>query len=351
MDKSHSFRFDFHTSKPVRQEARWSLRRHDAPSRDHLSLRSATTNAPPAFRLIVGRAALHPNALPSHRHLIRSQSSEITAILTLRFDAVAVILALNFTSLSGIAAYSTVAKDLSDPAMILAHVTLFYPKDLAKFPSELLQFLESAAHNPPSGLRVHVTQALILLANRQIIGIVETLVVFMELQTVGDRALKQLSFSHVTHTIRRMNQKHKNDPKNKALQYILFGMLQQEEEEKAKRALITLCDLHRRKVWLDDRTANVICMSCFHPSSRIMIVGLSFLLGFEKIEDDDTDDSGSEDNDATQQPHVVVNKEALYKVGLKAHPYYHISGIAADSSKFLKQTHTVTPEIDRGEAH
>ncbi|KAL8502282.1 hypothetical protein ACS0TY_021422 [Phlomoides rotata] len=68
--------------------------------------------------------------------------------------------------------------------------------------------------------------------------------------------------------------------------------------------------------------------------ARIMIAGLSFLLGFEKIEDDDTDDSGSEDDDATQQPHVVVNKEALYKVGLKAHPYYHISGIAADSSKF-----------------
>ncbi|KAL8459118.1 hypothetical protein ACS0TY_036550 [Phlomoides rotata] len=225
--------------------------------------------------------------------------------------------ALNFTSLSGIAADSTVAKDLSDRAMFLAHVTPFYPKDLAKFPSELLQFLESAAHNLPSGLRVHVTQALILLANRQIIGIVETLVVFMELQTVGDRALKQLAFSHVIHTIRRMNQKHKNDPKNKALQNILFGMLQQEEEEKAKRALITLCDLHRRKVWLDDRTANAICMSCFHPSSRIMIAGLSFLLGFEKIEDDDTDDSGSEDDDATQQPHVVVNKEALYKANHK----------------------------------
>lgn len=47
-----------------------------------------------------------------------------------------------------------------------------------------------------------------------------------------------------------------------------------------------------------------------------MIAGLSFLLGFEKIEDDDTDDSGSEDDDANQQSHVVVNKEALYKVCL-----------------------------------
>lgn len=48
----------------------------------------------------------------------------------------------------------------------------------------------------------------------------------MELQTVGDRVLKTLAFTHVIHSIRRMNQKHKNDPKNRALQNILFRMLQ-----------------------------------------------------------------------------------------------------------------------------
>lgn len=225
--------------------------------------------------------------------------------------------ALNFTSLSGIAADSSVAKDLGDRAMFLAHVTPFYPKELTQFPIELVRFLESSARNLPSGLRVQVTQALILLINRKIIDIAETLVVFMELQTLGDRVLKQLAFSHVIQSIRRMNQKHKNDPKNKALQTILFRMLQQEEEEKAKRALITLCDLHRRKVWFDDRTANAICMACFHASSRIMIAALSFLLDFEKIENDDSDDSDSENDQATQQPQVILNKEAVYKASHK----------------------------------
>ncbi|KAL0357836.1 UNVERIFIED_CONTAM: protein SDA1 [Sesamum calycinum] len=238
--------------------------------------------------------------------------------------------ALNFTSLSGIASDSTVAKDLGDRAMFLAHVTPFYPKELAQYPNELVRFLESSARNLPSGLRVHVAQALILLINRKkkvsgvecdmgkIIDIRETLVVFMELQTLGDRALKKLAFSHVIHSIRRMNQKHKNDPMNRALQNVLFGMLQQEEEAKAKRALITLCDLHRRKVWFDDRTANAICMACFHSSSRIMIAALSFLLDFEKIEDDDdSDDSGSEDEPATEHPQIVLNKEAIYKANHK----------------------------------
>ncbi|KAL7117972.1 hypothetical protein ACP275_03G106300 [Erythranthe tilingii] len=104
-----------------------------------------------------------------------------------------------------------------------------------------------------------------------------------------------------------MNQKHKNDPKNKALQNLLFKMLQ-EDEEKAKRALITLCDLHRMKVWFGDSTANAICMACFHPSSRIMFAALSLLLDFEKTEyGDDSDDSG-EDEPTTPQPQVVLNK-------------------------------------------
>ncbi|CAA0817794.1 ARM repeat superfamily protein [Striga hermonthica] len=226
--------------------------------------------------------------------------------------------ALNFNSMSGVAADNTVAKDLGDRAMFLAHVTPSYPKDLAQFPNELVQFLKSSAKNLPSRLRVPVTQALILLVNRKIIDIVETLAVFMELQTVGDRTLKTLAFSHVIHSIRRMNQKHKNDPRNKALQSILFEMLQQEDEAKAKRALMTLCDLHRRKVWFDERTANAICSACFHASPRIMIAALSFLLDYEKIEgDDDTDDSSSEDEAVTPQPHVVLSKEAIYKANHK----------------------------------
>lgn len=58
------------------------------------------------------------------------------------------------------------------------------------------------------------------------IGIEENLALFMELQTLGDRVLRKLAFSHVIHSIRRMNQKHKNESKNRALQKILFAMLQ-----------------------------------------------------------------------------------------------------------------------------
>lgn len=60
----------------------------------------------------------------------------------------------------------------------------------------------------------------------QTIDIGETLALFMELQILGDRALRKLAFSHVVHSIRRMNQKHKNEAKNRKLQNILYAMLQ-----------------------------------------------------------------------------------------------------------------------------
>lgn len=46
----------------------------------------------------------------------------------------------------------------------------------------------------------------------------------------------------------------------------------------AKRALVTLCELHRREVWFDDRTANAICTACFHPVSRLVNFGFCLRL-------------------------------------------------------------------------
>ncbi|KAI9101436.1 hypothetical protein K1719_023918 [Acacia pycnantha] len=225
--------------------------------------------------------------------------------------------AMSFTSISGIGIDSSVAKDLGDRAMFLAHVTPFYPAHLADFPKKLADLLRSTGSTLLSGLRCNLTQALILLVNKQIVDIGETLPLFMDLQTLGDKTLRKLAFDHVVHSIRRMNQKHKNEAKNRALQNVLFGMLQQEDVARAKQSLITLCELHRRKIWFDDRTANAICTASLHPSSRIMIAALSFLLDYEKIEnDEDSDDSSSED-ESSAKPQVLINKESIYKANHK----------------------------------
>lgn len=47
-----------------------------------------------------------------------------------------------------------------------------------------------------------------------------------------------------------------------------------------------------------------------------MVAALSFLLGFEHIEDDadDSEVSSSDDDESSQNPQVVLNREDVYKV-------------------------------------
>ncbi|CAL9193319.1 unnamed protein product, partial [Musa hybrid cultivar] len=211
----------------------------------------------------------------------------------------------------------SLAKDLGDLVMFIAHVTPFYPDKLANFPQQVADLLRVDSRALPSSLRCHLVQALILLVNRKIIDIEETLELFMDLQILGDRTLRKLAFSHVVHNIRLMNQKHMNEAKNRKLQNTLFFMLQGEEEQRAKRSLVILCDLHRRRVWFDDRTANAICNACFHSSSRIMISALSFLLGYEQIEEEDDCEASSSEDDTTSQQPITLSREAIYKANHK----------------------------------
>jgi len=76
--------------------------------------------------------------------------------------------ALSFSSTGGIGSDPSVSKDLGDRAMFLAHVTPFYPKQLAAFPAQLTGLLRTSCLAMPSGLRNHVAQALILLMNRKV---------------------------------------------------------------------------------------------------------------------------------------------------------------------------------------
>ncbi|TVU16160.1 hypothetical protein EJB05_39711 [Eragrostis curvula] len=224
--------------------------------------------------------------------------------------------ALATTSSSG--GGGEVAKELGDLALFLAHVAPFYPDALHELPNQIGGLLDTNARGLPQGLREHLVQAMILMVNRKIVDLEDTMDLFLELQVIGDRAVKKLAFSHIVHSIRRMNQKSKNESKNRKLQNSLFKFLQAEEESRAKRAFTILCDLHRRRVWFDERTTNVICEACFHPSSRIMIAAISFLLGYENAEhDDDDSDASSSEDEASQNPQVLLSKEDVYKANHK----------------------------------
>lgn len=47
---------------------------------------------------------------------------------------------------------------------------------------------------------------------------------------------------------------------------------------------------------------------------RIMISALSFLLGYEQIEEEDDCEASSSEDDTTSQQPITLSREAIYKV-------------------------------------
>lgn len=47
---------------------------------------------------------------------------------------------------------------------------------------------------------------------------------------------------------------------------------------------------------------------------RIMVAALSFLLGYENVEEEDTSDASSSDDEEIEKPVVLLSKEDVYKV-------------------------------------
>lgn len=146
-------------------------------------------------------------------------------------------------------------------------------------------------------------RALILMRNRGTLSALEVLPTLFRLFRCHDKALRQLLFRHIIAgecvdttseetfslgsadikawrcasccvadeklantsgcvssgaDIKSANRKHQDNRLNRGVQAFLYGLLQQDEEATALRALAVLTELHRRNVWRDARTVNVI---------------------------------------------------------------------------------------------
>jgi protein SDA1 len=53
----------------------------------------------------------------------------------------------------------------------------------------------------------------------------------------------------------------------------------------------------------------MIVMTC-----RIMIAAISFLLGYENAEQEDDSDASSSEDEADQNPQILLSKQDVYKV-------------------------------------
>ncbi|KZS94026.1 actin cytoskeleton organization and cell cycle progression protein [Sistotremastrum niveocremeum HHB9708] len=196
----------------------------------------------------------------------------------------------------------------------ISQVASCYPKETAEFPSHLSTLLlESYATLTPE-IRQSLVQNLVLLRNKGVITSITLLqTLFPLLPRTTSSTLRSFIRKTILSDIKTANLKTKNHKLNRAVQAMLFGMVERgmsgevigdkgkmkagaagdaarQYGAEAMWAVVLAKELWKKSVWNDSKTVSIIALGCFHPVTKVQSASIHFFLGSENEEEKDSDD-------------------------------------------------------------
>ena len=213
--------------------------------------------------------------------------------------------------------------------MFLAHTAGCYRVEMSGFPGQLSALLASAAEVLAGDVRRTLVTALILLRNRGQMPALALFGALLPLLRVRDKALRDLVCSHIVTDIRADAVRGRADAgATRGAQALLFGLVGDEHAGVAKRGLDMLIELHRRNVWTDARSVNVIAGALGSAHPKLLVAALKFFLGSgsgdaganaaegagndDEEEDEGGDEDGDEDAPGARRGLDGVSSKALH---------------------------------------
>lgn len=119
--------------------------------------------------------------------------------------------------------------------------------------------------------------------------------VFLKLFRCKDKELRSFLHGVIISDLKLMNANSKKHNVNKKLQGFIASLLQDPNEDAARRALNVMIELYKRKVWNDEKTVNTIWSGVLHENPKIVLASCKFFLALDySHEDTDSGDSSSE---------------------------------------------------------
>ncbi|QRW01355.1 hypothetical protein RhiLY_00352 [Ceratobasidium sp. AG-Ba] len=213
----------------------------------------------------------------------------------------------------------------------ISHVAQCYPKDTAEFPSQISQLLLQNYATLAPETRKNLVTNLVMLRNKEVITSIELLKsLFPLLPRTTSSSLRSFIRKTILTDIRTANMKAKNHKLNRAVQAMLFGMVERgmdgevqgdkgklrnkpvgerEGGEEAMWAVMVAKELWKKGVWNDAKTVSIIEFGCFHPVNKVQSASLHFFLGSDE-EKEDSDDEEDEGPDMKALQHRrTINKK------------------------------------------
>ncbi|KAF8078206.1 actin cytoskeleton organization and cell cycle progression protein [Lyophyllum atratum] len=211
------------------------------------------------------------------------------------------------------------AQHFRELVAFISQVATCYPKETAEFPSQISSLLLENYGTLSPDTRKTLVQNLVMLRNKDVISSIELLkCLFPILPRTTSPTLRSFIRKTILSDIRTANLRSKNHKLNRAVQAMLFSMVERGMEgevvgdkgklratngpttdrtahngEEAMWAVILTKELWRKGVWTDAKPVAIIALGCFHPVTKVQNASVHFFLG----SDEDKEDSDDEEED------------------------------------------------------
>ncbi|KAF7295200.1 Protein SDA1 [Mycena indigotica] len=217
----------------------------------------------------------------------------------------------------------------------ISQVATCYPKETADFPSQISTLLLENYGILSPDTRKTLVQNLVMLKNKEVITSIELLKsLFPLLPRTTSSQLRAFIRKTILSDIKTANMRSKNHKLNRAVQAMLFGMVERGMDgevmgdkgklresagptsdkvahngEEAMWAVILTKELWRKGVWNDAKSVSILALGCFHPVIKVQSASVHFFLGSDE-EKADSDDEQEQEVDVKALAHRrEINKK------------------------------------------
>ncbi|KAI0956922.1 hypothetical protein AcW1_005479 [Taiwanofungus camphoratus] len=222
------------------------------------------------------------------------------------------------------------AQHFRELVAFISQVAQCYPKETAEFPSHLSTMLLENYGTLSPDTRKSLVQNLVMLRNKNVItSIVLLKTLFPLLPRTTSSSLRAFVRRTILSDIRTANMRTKNHKLNRAVQAMLFGMVERgmdaevvgnkgklratagpanQDGGEAMWAVVLTKELWKKGIWNDAKTVSIIALGCFHPVIKVQSASLHFFLGSDE-EKEDSDDEDDEPDVKGLQHRREINKK------------------------------------------
>ncbi|KIK63819.1 hypothetical protein GYMLUDRAFT_71942 [Collybiopsis luxurians FD-317 M1] len=217
------------------------------------------------------------------------------------------------------------AQHFRELVAFIAQVATCYPTETAEFPSQISTLLLENYGLFSPDTRKALISTMVLLRNKNVITSIELLrTLFPLLPRTTSSSLRSNIRKTILSDIRTANIRTKNHKLNRAIQAMLFGMVEsglddvsnfgnkgkQKETntgvhfgttdrtagrgEDAIWAVILTKELWRKGIWNDVKPVSIVAIGCLHPVLKVQSASIHFFLGDEDEKEDSDEDEEEE---------------------------------------------------------